>query len=255
MRKHNIKIRTALTTLALAASSLVAAGGGGGMTGGATEVTQLLNRTELAIQTVRQQAQYALQLEQKYRELLQLAPAELLSFGKTVQDIQESYQAYQRLSRASEDLYGSLENMQGLARQRFTEFSATGLTWEEYVQRNRQRNEQQFGSTQVLRAAEANAMHQVERNYQNIQAVSSEVSRSQGIHASTMQLNAQMTQLLTQMNQIHEFEVTQSKHRTKLDETAIADRERADKIQAEQNERYRRGDAQDQAIRDHLRGR
>lgn len=247
-----MKWRVFITVLSAVAGYAVA-GGGGGLTGGSTEVTQLLNNTELAIQTARQQAQYALQLEQKYRELLQLAPAQLQHLPGSIEELREAASGYKKLRAAAENLHGSLQGLQSISMSRYHEFSATGLTWRDYIEREKRRSELLHGTTQVLREHETEAFRRVDKNYAEIQAAAADIKTSDGIHASTMQLNAQMNQLLRQMNQIYELQAQRSLAATTLDADAAAQRERGRREAEKQTDGYLEGQRQDREMLEYLR--
>lgn len=210
---------------ALAAASILttAALAGGGMSGGATEVTQILNNTQLALQSVRQEMQYALQLQQYMTELQQLMPGELIAFGEFMVDAQQTITAAHQVYSAGARLYGSLEELQHVADNRFKQFAASGLTWEDYLQREAGIVQHQRDRVGVLTQHEAHVAQTVARNHQNFQRLAQEIPRTQGSHEALQVLNGQVAMLNGTLNEALSFQLSQSQRETQRDvDAAIA---------------------------------
>lgn len=202
-------------TIAITGTTTVMAGGG--LSGGATEVTQILNNTQLALQSVKQEMQYALQMQQYVAELQQLMPGELIAFGEFVLDAQETITAAQQVYNAGSRLYGSLEELQLLSDNRFKQFAASGLTWEDYLQREAALTARSGERTGVLNAHEAHVARTVQRNHENFQRVANEIPRTQGSHEALQVLNGQMAMLNGTMNEALHFQLAQSQRQSDMD--------------------------------------
>ncbi|CAM5523087.1 hypothetical protein TMEC54S_00123 [Thauera mechernichensis] len=187
---------------------------GGGMTGGATEVTQLLNNVQLAIQSVSQELQYATQLEQYYTELLQQMPAELTGALDTVRQANSVIQKASQVYSSGQRLYGSLEQMKGLAERRFREFGASGLTWEDYINRSARMSDHFRQTGNVMTDHEIHVMKSVQDNYEQMREYSSQIPRTEGSHQAMMVMNGQMAMLNGTINEMLSFNAAQSRRLT-----------------------------------------
>ncbi len=212
---------------ALAAASILTAPApvlaGGGMSGGATEVTQILNNTQLALQSVKQEMQYALQMQQYVAELQQLMPGELIAFGEFMLDAQETITAARQVYNAGARLYGSLEELQSVSENRFKQFASSGLTWEDYLAREGQIVQHQRDRVGILNQHEAHVARTVARNHENFQRVANEIPRTQGSHEALQLLNGQVAMLNGTLNEALHFQLAQSQRETARDvDQAIA---------------------------------
>ena len=218
--KHTLAAALAAASILTAPAPVLA---GGGMSGGATEVTQILNNTQLALQSVKQEMQYALQLQQYMVELQQLMPGEMVAFGEFMLDAHQTITAAQQVYSAGARLYGSLEDLQSVTDNRFKSFAASGLTWEDYLEREGQLVQHQRDRVGILNQHEAHVARTVARNHENFQRLAEEIPRTQGSHEAIQLLNGQMAMLNGTLNEALHFQLAQSQRESARDvDAAIA---------------------------------
>lgn len=193
----------------------------GAMAGGSTEVTQILNNVQLLMQTVQQEMEYATQLEQYYTQLKQVESAGLQSFSGYVGDAARMYAKAQQLNQTASQFYGSLQSLNTLTEQRYSEFAASGLTWEGYVARLQRMNEVRGQTRKVLTGQEVATMERVQHNWERLREVSAEIPASQGEHSAMQIMNGQMAILNGTMNEMLAFNAAQS--RANSERTIIQD--------------------------------
>ncbi len=218
--KHTLAAALAAASILTAPAPVLA---GGGMSGGATEVTQILNNIQLMLQVIKQEMEYALQMEQYMVELQQLMPGEMIAFGGYMLDAQQTISSARQVYNAGSRLYGSLEELQSVSDNRFKQFAASGLTWEDYLQREAGIVQHQRDRVGVLTQHEAHVAEAVQRNYESFARLAQEIPRTQGSHEALQVLNGQMAMLNGTMNEALHFQLAQSQRQTQHDvDAAIA---------------------------------
>jgi hypothetical protein len=227
---------------------------GGAATGGATEVTQLLNHVEMSMQTVKQQAEYALQMEQYYTQIKQLVPSELEGFIMSANELNNVINELSEIRSVHEDAFGALDQLKSLADQRFTDYTRSGLPWEEYVDRERNRSLEEHGKLQALREHEIHAMKRVEKSFEEIKKHGDDAKVSQGMHDALQVLNGQMNSLLSMMNEMRAHDVAAGQYQTEYYAKKIEEETWKTEELNLARERAKIGDEQTQMIIEHLRG-
>lgn len=167
--------------------------------GGATEVTQLMNNLELAQQTMTSNMQSLTNAKQLYYDQLQNA-------AKTVSPawLEKTMNAaggYEAQIAAMKGLIGSSENFKQVLAARQNQFSASGLNWEQYVQREKDRAATDKSRASILTTAELKAAESVQDNWDIVRQHQSQLVETVGVHDSTRVLNGQMNTLLSMTNQ------------------------------------------------------
>lgn len=220
----------------------------GGATGGATEVTQILNNVQLAMQSVNQELQYATQLEQYYTEMLQQMPAELTGALDTVQQVNGVIQKASQVHFTGQRLYGSLEQMKSLAEGRYREFGASGLTWEDYINRSARMSDHFRQTGSVMTDHEVHVMKSVQDNYEKMREYSSQIPRTEGSHQALQIMNGQMAMLNGSINEMLSFNAAQSRRVTERQMIEDADRERLSGLAETVQQRARQHDIESRAV-------
>ena len=195
--------------------------------GGATEVTQILNNAELAMQTI-QEAMIETQAKlANYYAMLQQAPIGVSEFSVTANDIHQKYQSATGMYQQLTGLYGSVGNLQNFAQQRFQAFAASGLDWNSYVQREQamiQGRNDQYG---FLNVQERSAITGVQKNYDAIQRYQGQIGSTTGTHGAMTVMNGQMNTLLGQINQMLEQMAIHNNVETNVKQVEFAESRRA----------------------------
>lgn len=201
------------STLALLMASIVGvfgasinsfAGGGGGMSGGATEVTQLANNAQLAMQSIQEEMTFVQTQMNTYYNMLQQAQYAVGAFSINKGDLIQKYQSAMGFYNQLNGLYGSVQNMRELTNQRMNTFAATGLDWNTYVAREKATYANQQDRYSFLTNQERSAIDTVKQNYDSIASYQDMINGTMGTHGSMRVMNAQMNTLLGQMNQVIE---------------------------------------------------
>lgn len=197
-------IRTALAVV-LSAGTIssvppTAVAGSVGGNGGATEVTQLLNNAELAMQTMQDEIRNLTLMKQLVIDGIQQLPLELGEYGEMFKDAMDTYGQIQDTIGAVGNLYGSVTNMKDMLMWRMNQFSASGLDWKGYVAREMDRARWERRQNTMLTTYEMNSIKRVEDNYKVVQKHQENLSQK-GVNASMGVMNAQMNTLLGMTNQ------------------------------------------------------
>lgn len=213
--------KSILTVALCAALTAPPAIAGGGMSGGATEVTQILNNAQLVLQYVTQLMEHATQLEQYGTQLNQLdiqlrdiAGGQNAGLTAQQQQALEAAQAAMRVRRAGQDLYGSVQRLEQVGKQAQWDWAAGDLTWEQWLQRRIDTSERQFGRRSILSAAEQQAMNDVVQKSAVLQRYAAEIPHTQGSHEALQVLNGQMNLLVSHIQDMQQLNAMISATRT-----------------------------------------
>lgn len=194
-----IRNRAALAALIVAVPLAMlppsAVGGSVGGNGGATEVTQLLNNAELAMQTIQDEIRNLTMMKQLATDVMQQIPLGE-EFAGLYAEAKAAYQEVSGAVGAAQRLYGSVSNLKETVNWRMQQFSASGLPWNDYLKREtdfaRMRHEQiTFLSQGELQAAAA-----VESAFRDLQAYQQRIGQTSGTHQAMGLMNAQVNSLL-----------------------------------------------------------
>lgn len=178
------------------------AGGGMGSFAGATEMTQIMNNAELAMQSVQQELQSIELIEQTYLARLQQLKA---SIGQYTAPFQKAYDAYQKVKATQEKLLALKSNLGRLDEAleiRFKQFGASNLSWKDWVSRE----------SQLIAAGNQRAISQASVNHQVLQSTqdamqayqqaANAMEASTGTHQATRVLGSQLTLLGGDLNKL-----------------------------------------------------
>lgn len=225
----------AVVSAALSLVQLVHAGGGG-ITGGATEWTQIANNGQLAKVSADSALtakttidQYMTQLQQ-----LQIQMQNIAKLGQPPEGLQDIIRAQQSLSNyrtALERLYGSLEQQKDLMDKRFTEARLSGMTWDQYRERQVELARQQNQRAIQRMEMEARVLDQVEEDYKYSQRMAAQAPMTEGVHQATQMLNHQMSRLVAQNSRVTRVLVeAQMAESNKMSEEAAAKHRSAEEL-------------------------
>ncbi len=186
-------------------SSPLPANAGGGLTGGATEITQMLNNAQLLDQ-VAQQAKTVSQLVQTYRVTYDQLQQQVLagtSIGNIgigdIMKVKSDLDGYQSALRG---LNGDLGSMGRVFDTRITEARLSNLTLEGYVRREAGRIDQGNAQAKARVSREMAQAEQINRDVQLVRDMGDKIPATVGVHASTQLLNSQMNMMLQQMTRL-----------------------------------------------------
>ena len=190
-----------ITTLMLGAVPPAFAGGGGGFAG-ATEMTQIMNNAELAMQSVQEEMQSLELVEQTYLHRMQQLSS---SIGPYTAPFAKTYDTYQKI-KATQDkligLKGNVENLQGSMQNRFTQYAASNLSWQDWVAREGQmiRDGNERAKSQI--ESNQRVLLQTQESMQAYQRAADAMDTTTGTHQATRMLGSQLTLLGGDINRL-----------------------------------------------------
>lgn len=196
----------------------------GGATGKATEMTQVLNNLELGMMTVQDAARNLTLAKQLYYDTLQQMPMD--SDQSAFQETLNSYNNINNTLGAVNQLYGSVSTVKDNTQWRMNQFSASGLDWNGYVQREKDRAAFEQGRTTMLTDYEIQSLDSMKRNYEVVQRHQTTIQNTEGTHGAMTAMNGQMNTLLSMTNQGMEQAAVHYQAQTQKDAMAEADRQR-----------------------------
>lgn len=248
--KQNKFAIAVLASGALLTATSTLAGGSVAGNGGSTEMTQLMNHSEL-VSTALDSAQtakttvdkYLLQLEQYRTQLINLQ--NLPQLPDSVKQLYEDYRALQNYQTRISSLTSSLNAEAEMLKFRFTDAQMQKLTWEQYL--DKQQKQLQQKNVQAIARIERDkaTMERVNADYEFAREAQAQISSSAGTHSDLQLLNSQMNRLITQNGKIIET----------LTASAQEARERAGQDSTEAQAQQRQRDAQSRAYMDVVRKR
>lgn len=201
--RHGTKILVAILMIYLVLEALPArAGGGIGGFAGATEITQIQNNVELALQTVQEQMQSVELVQQTYLQQMQLYAD---SIGKYTAPFQKAYDMYQKVKGYQDKLaglQGNLGNLQGALQNRFTQFSASNLSWDGWMKREGQLI--QDGNQRAIAQVQSNqeVLASTKESMEAYQKAAAGMDKTTGTHQATRMLGSQLTLLGGDLNKL-----------------------------------------------------
>lgn len=182
-----------------------AAVAGGGLTGGSTEITQILNNGELAAQ-VAQQVQTVSKLVEQFNLQKNQFAQQLLAGKKmddlSIQDIMRQQQALDAYQSSLGSLKLDLGRLSGTFDNRITEARIQNITLKDYVQRENLRIANGNSAARARVVREQEQMEQVKSDIQIVRKYGDQIPATIGVHQSTQLLNSQMNLLLQQMTRL-----------------------------------------------------
>jgi hypothetical protein len=201
MSERVIRLVAALALAIVPAASAVA----GAMTGGSTEITQILNNFELVSQ-VSEQAKTVKQLADShvviYKQLLEQIQSGVRIDGLPVGDamkMSSDMNAYQASLRGlGMDLNGFSNTMDA----RVTEARLQNLSLQQYVEREQARVRSGNELARARLAREVAQATQIQQDILTVRDLGRRVPQTPGVHAATQLLNAQMNLMLQQTTRL-----------------------------------------------------
>lgn len=185
----------------LGVPGLCLAGSVGGF-GGATEITQIMNNAELAVQSMQSELQSVELIEHTYLQRLQQMKSTIGPLTAPYQKTLDSYQKVKAMHDSLSVLNGKTQNYQGALQDRFKEFSASNLTWDQWKAREQKMIQQ--GNEVAITKIQTNqaALEGVKNSMEAYQKQADAMEATQGEHQATRVLGAQLTVLGGDVNRL-----------------------------------------------------
>lgn len=218
--KHILTVMA--VSLSVAAFTPATVAGGGGATGGATEITQLLNNVELMgvnmttleslgeqIQSrIIQANQYVMQGQQyvtQMKQLQNLVPEEVL---QTYRDAMTLRNNYEELNGSITGLYGNIQDAKSSAENIFRDMSLKGLTSEQYMAKLRTNTDRSREHVAGMLGDLSRSMKSVEASYDQVRKFQAKIPTTEGMNQSMQVMNSQMNAMIAQNGQLLELSMS-----------------------------------------------
>lgn len=114
----------------------------------------------------------------------------------------KQYESLKDFRREVEDLYGKSENAKEIIERRQREFIASGLSWEDYMDREKLFSDEYGERTESMFKAELKALEDVERQHEVVANLAKKVQLAQGDRQLVSYLNEHMNVIATQNSQV-----------------------------------------------------
>ena len=208
MRKKKLLV-VGLFVMNIASSALA---GVGGVTGGSTEITQLLNNGQLmkqVIESVKTTYQLEIQTAMQIKQLWYDAQ-NLKNLGKDFVDgnmrvLQAEMNALQNINTYSNQLYGNLSAFEKELKARQVEALNGGLSMSEYVKEQGRLIDNRNGKAQIRFENEKRLMKSIEEDYKMINKWGQQIPQNEGVQQSMGLLNTQMNYAVQQLSRVSEL--------------------------------------------------
>ncbi|MDO9099469.1 MAG: hypothetical protein Q7V53_01820 [Caldisericota bacterium] len=199
-------IRAVAALLALlsfgAATSLCRAGA---MTGGSTEVTQILNNVEL-VAGVQKQAATVSQLAQsyvvQYNQLKEQISAGLKIGGLSFGDVMKMKSDMESYQNALKTFGTDLANYQNTINVRSIEAKLQNLSLQDYIAREGQKVQSGNDQAKARIQREIAQAEQIKDDIATVRTLGAKIENTDGVHSATQLLNSQMNLMLQQMTRL-----------------------------------------------------
>jgi len=167
-------------------------------------MTVLSSYAQEAAQAEQLMNQYQ-QLENEYRQLKSLASGDVSGLFGTVRTAYANEQNYYNAVRG---MYGDLSNAKRVATDLYTRMGASGLSQDEWMKREAERNKARQEGNGFLTDYQANVLSQVGKRYEVVRDLQGKITSTEGTHESMQLMNSQMNVLLATTNQVLEHNAT-----------------------------------------------
>lgn len=167
-------------------------------------MTVLSSYEQEAVQAEQLMNQYQ-QLENEYRQLKSIASGDVSGLFGTVRTAYANQQSYYGAVRG---MYGDLSNAKTVATDLYNRMGASGLSQDEWMKREAERNKARQEGNGFLTDYQSNVLSQVGRRYEVVRDLQGQITSTEGTHESMQLMNSQMNVLLATTNQVLEHNAT-----------------------------------------------
>jgi P-type conjugative transfer protein TrbJ len=197
-----------------------------------------------AIQSVameaRQASQYLTQLKQYATQVKQVTSLDDGAMDRQFNDIMNTYSTVTQYQSELAGLQGALGEVRSVINNRMNLMAASGLSWDQYLQRERDSLTYRQNGNNILSVYERQAMDNVTQRYVQIQDLQPKIMKTLGTQQSMQVMNTQMNMLTASMQDLIALSAAQGNQKQ------IEKNEEFSRIRAEQNDSdsYMRKNAQ-----------
>lgn len=257
MRKFKKILSVVACATGMLAVPMQSNAGGGGF-GGATEITQLLNNTQLVMEygeSVKHTYELA---RQSYMDAQQLWHdiQNIEQIGKNIvqgqlNNIKKEWTALTHINKLSTNLHGGLERMLTDITQRQIEAFKSGLSIEKYVAQQQRLVDNNNKTAELRIENERRMIEGIKSDYDQINEWAAQIPNNVGIQQSLGLMNNQTNKIVQQLARVSELLVQQNDNVGKADELGRKNEEmiRNAQFMKEHRDRNAKYDEQMKALR------
>jgi P-type conjugative transfer protein TrbJ len=191
-----------------------------------------------AIQSVameaRQASQYLTQLKQYATQVKQVTSLDDGAMDRQFNDIMNTYSTVTQYQSELAGLQGALGEVRSVINNRMNLMAASGLSWDQYLQRERDSLTYRQNGNNILSVYERQAMDNVTQRYVQIQDLQPKIMKTLGTQQSMQVMNTQLNMLTASMQDL----VTLSAAEGNRKSVEAADREARDKRAIDADEAF-----------------
>lgn len=160
------------------------------------------------VSTIKQETNQAQQLLNQYQQLKNEYQQLKSLPGGAVNDLLGTVQGnilnQSNYLSAVRGLYGDVASADKISSALYARMAASGLSQQEWMAREAERNQANREGAGYLSNYEANVLQQVGQRYQEVQRMQSRITGTAGTHESMQLMNSQMNVLVSTLNQVVE---------------------------------------------------
>lgn len=201
---------------------------GGGATGGATEITQILNNLELGIQSVQAQSQTMTQLAQYSTQLQQYMQQVKNMQNLPVSVIQKNLKPYQNQFDTAKALYDTYRNtssdlmmLRTMFRDANVVIDGLNLTPEQYVRNETIAARRREGIYADAFANQKQVMSNVQADFAKARDLAAQIPETVGVHESLSVTNSHLNLVSGQLANLTQTIVDQQARETAIKESQL----------------------------------
>lgn len=222
-------------------------------TGGSTEITQLANKVQLVAQSARQEQQLIQEIEQTYLSRLQQLG---MSTGEYTSSYQNTLSIYNQVRDTNSKLsimQGSLGSLNGTLEDRYRQFSASNLSQNDWMARERAMINQGDERARAQIISNRNVFESTKTSMDGYQKSAAALNATTGTHAATQLLGAQLTMLGGDLNKLIAITAMENATRNDAELNRLAKEDLERKNREALKADYAKGDQQSRAFLDRLK--
>lgn len=207
-----LRLKPILTAIVAMNIAFVAFAGGGAISGGSTEITQLMNNGELMKQVVEAgktsfelEFQTGMQIQQLWHDVQNLKRLGANMYDSNVRVIQNELVGLQNVKSYSNRLSGGLTRLNEDLKARQVEAANGGLSTAEYVREQGRLIDSRNTQAEIRIENEKRLIKSIEDDYEQVQKWADQIPLNEGVQQSMGLLNSQMNRAVQQLSRVSEL--------------------------------------------------
>lgn len=217
--------------------------GGGGMTGGATEITQLLNNGQLMKQVIESakttyelEIQTAMQIKQLWHDIQNMKKLGENFADDNIRVLENEVNSLKNVNKYSSQLYGELTQLANEFKTRQVEAIKSKLSISEYLKQQKKLIDNRNGEATIRLENEKRLIKSIEQDFEMINKWSKQIPLNEGVQQSMGLLNNQMSYAVQQLSRVSELlnqqndNIAKSEELTQKNEAQIRNQQLHDEL-------------------------